>query len=290
VWRATSANQDALETLRSIYGGKIKRTSNSKAIHPWELRTESDVLRVLLAPDPLGDTPTYEKFGGRGRERSCDGQRCLQTTEQKGPDGGFVDSWVDCICFPLMEEAAKRGQAVPRNAVCSVTTRLSVMFEELPFGGTWTVKTGSEFAAREIPGMVELIRSTGGAMARVELRITKRAARGGAKQFNVPVIHPTETLVGLTAGAGRLGSPAATEAPALGAGSGPALPAGDARAKAKERLRALKANSDDPDSEAWEDWQTFLRVREERGWPAKIDEMSAAQFDDLELLLDDLEV
>lgn len=294
-WRIMSANRDALERLAERYGGKIIKSRNSKAHHPFELTTESDVLDVLLPPDPLGDTPIYEKFGPKGLERQCDGERCQRTTIDPADDGGLMVDEVPCICFPLIEKANATGGTVRRTDVCAQTTRLSVMFADIEFGGVWTMLTHSELAGDELPGMVALIQQqVGTGLAHAKLRISKRSSRGGTKKFNVPVLHPAASLNEMMAGAGVLTPASAGQ---LVAPTYAELPAAvteedvvdavvvDRRAELRAQTTALKERAEaDPDGESWVAWETLLREISEYGWPS-IKEMTDMQLDAYERLL-----
>src|SRR5690606_27647641 len=95
-------------------------------------------------PDPLGGTPIYELWGGKGCERRCDG--ITASTWQRGPEGP-EEVEQDCLCV------------AEGRLSCDVKTRLSVILPEIRFAGTWRLETKSEMAAEELPGMVDFIRS-----------------------------------------------------------------------------------------------------------------------------------
>lgn len=143
-WRVTSRNEGRLNIFAGMYGGTP---------HPWEghdgeyeLYTESSVLDVLLPVDSL--STTYEKWGSGGNQRRCDGEIC--TVPVQDPEGGHLDQ-VPCVC-------AERNWVVGEHAdACVLTARLGVIIPEVPGVGIWTLTTGSQYAAMELPGQVDTI-------------------------------------------------------------------------------------------------------------------------------------
>lgn len=207
-WRATSHDREAVEQIAAIYGGTVTEWSDPKvAAGQYEVVTDAREVRIVLPPDPLGDTPIYELWSGGGCQRRCDGVTCATTVQ--GPDGGEPGE-VDCIC-------AHKGALA-----CVVKTRLSVVLPDVKFAGIWRIDTNSEHAARELPGMVEMIATLIGAgqLPYAHLALEQRQKPG--KRFAVPVLRLPTTLEGLVAGRGQAG--------ALAPGNGPPANGGEIEA------------------------------------------------------------
>jgi hypothetical protein len=133
-FRFTSHDEAALGQVAALYGGTVVPWSDPKAAPgQFEVITTASEIKIILPPDPLGGTPIYERWGGGGCERRCDGITCGTLTQ--GPDG-IETVEVDCICTAKGEMG------------CDVHTRLSVMLAGVRFGGTWRLDTKSWNAAQ----------------------------------------------------------------------------------------------------------------------------------------------
>lgn len=179
-FRFTAPTSDDLQTLATIYGGEVKPWSNPKSEDRFELYSEASQIDVILPPDPLGDGPTYELWGGKGLARSCDGITCEQTAH--GPEGP-EQRQDPCLC----RQRQKRE--------CSAKLRLSVILPQLPLRGIWRFDTSSDLAADEMPGMVGLIlglQERG--LASAELRLERRQSMGGSHRFVVPALGVPATF------------------------------------------------------------------------------------------------
>lgn len=208
-FRFTSQDRTALEQVAEIYGGHVTPWDEPKAAPgQHQVITDANELRIALPPDPLGNTPIYELWGGGGCERRCDGETCERIT--KGQDG-FDLVQVDCICF-------RQG-----TLECQLKTRLSVLLPEVRFAGVWRLDTNGRNAAEELPGMVDLIRSLQDrgiirATMRVEWR--RQVIDGQTQEFAVPVLGVEQSLNELAAGQARLGALGTAQAPAGELGTG----------------------------------------------------------------------
>lgn len=205
VFRFTSNDRGAIEAIAERYGGTPKVWAGGPNGH-WEVKTDAREIPIALPPDPLGGTPLYELWSGKGSERRCDGEVC--EVLRSGPEGPEVVE-VACIC-------AQRNRLE-----CKVKTRLTVILREIAFGGGWLLETGGKNAAEELPGMVEAVQAVQArgfvsAVLALEKRTTKQEVEGKpiVHHFVVPVVRPAVTLEALAAGGGRvgLGSPASPEA------------------------------------------------------------------------------
>lgn len=203
-WRIMSSHRGALETLAREYGGEITPVVNQKAAHRLELVTESPTLNVVLPPDPLGDSPMYEKWGGKGQERLCDGVTC--TEFRVGREG--VDEIVKpCICRINGKE-------------CKPKLRLAVLITSVPMGGVWTFTSDSEQNAETIPGMVHMIQEYAQrGMPYATLTVKPASSWGGTQKYVLVDLAPVASLNELAAGGGTLTAGslhAAPQAPEMG--------------------------------------------------------------------------
>jgi hypothetical protein len=212
-FRFTSQSRVEIEAIAEQYGGKVGPWSDPKAPPgQWEVITDAHEIPVVLPPNPLGDGPTYEKWGGRGRERLCDG--ITMEVVRNGPEGP-EPAEEDCYC-------ARRGIRPGHKDACKPKLRLNVILPDLRFTGTWRLETSSDLACDEIPGMVDLLleQQDRGLVCGL-LRVEHRWSQGGHNRFVVPALGLSESLLGLVSGRARLGAlPGAEPAvPALNAGS-----------------------------------------------------------------------
>lgn len=194
-FRFTSHDREALNQIAEMYGGQVVPWSDPKAAAgQFEVITKAAEIRVLLPPDPLGNTPIYEQWGGGGCERRCDG--LVAQVLQTGPDGlEPVD--VACMC------------AASGEMVCDVKTRLTVILPEVRFAGVWRLDTKSWNAAQELPGMCDMIQSMQGrglSYATLGIKARRSVVAGKTKTFNVPVLGIGASIEQLAAGAARLGA------------------------------------------------------------------------------------
>lgn len=163
---------------------------------------------MVLPPDPLGDSPTYEEWSRGGLARRCDGIVCVEPT--RTPDGV---EFCEFACRCTAAEAL----------TCKPTTRLSVLLRDIPFGGTWRVESHGWGAFHELPGMVGLIerlQSSGLAKAYLGVRPETKAIAGQTNNWVEPYLRLDESVAEIAAGAAQLRSlGTAAPTPALEAGS-----------------------------------------------------------------------
>jgi hypothetical protein len=202
-FRFTSHDAEALTQIAAMYGGTVRPWSDPKAAEgQHEVITDAAEIRIVLPPDPLGETPIYELWGGGGCERRCDG--LTATVLQHGPDG-LEPIEVPCLCNARGEMA------------CSVVTRLNVILPEVRFAGVWRLDTKSWNAAQELPGMVELIQQMQGrglSYATLAIKQRRSIAGGETKKFMVPVLGVGASIEQLAAGQARLSALNTASAPA----------------------------------------------------------------------------
>lgn len=205
-FRFTSPHKEAIERIAEIHGGDVKPWSDDRARikNQWEVITPVSTITVMLPADGL--SVWYEKWGGGGCERRCDGVK-VTTLQIRGDDIDEVQS--PCIC-------------VAKNArECDPHTRLNIILPDVDFFGTWRLESKGWNAAAELPGMFDLIQniSASGRMVDAELSVHTRetVTAGKKRKFIVPSLAVRSTPQELAAG---------------GANSGPALARGGSSAPA----------------------------------------------------------
>ncbi|GAA0897886.1 hypothetical protein [Pseudonocardia zijingensis] len=214
-WVITSHSEGYVAAAAEAWGGTVERWNPLGGGAPqYRAITEAAALDAILPPgDPLSQA--YELWSGGGCARRCDG---ITETLSDRP----------CIC---RAEHGDDFHAQPKGSVCSATTRLNVFLPEMPDVGVWRVETHSFYAAQEMAGAVDLIRSAVGpdAVIPIRLRIENRTrkAQGKTKQYPVIVIELRGITTGQVLGASVMGGQqlaAQAQREALGA-SGPAAAA-----------------------------------------------------------------
>jgi hypothetical protein len=203
-FRFTCRRRDDIDILAGLYGGTVRPWSDPKSEDKWEVVSEATEIRVILPPDPLGDS-FYELWTGKGLRRRCDGV----TSEQPRPGPEGIEWWEgECVC---------RQRGIKE---CKPKLRLQLLLPELPLRGTWRFDTSSDQALDELPGMVQaLLNLQGEGLTRGLFRLERRQSQGGAQQFIVPALGIAESLEGLIAGRARLAAlPAAEPGPGVEAG------------------------------------------------------------------------
>lgn len=232
-FRFTSSDRAALEQVAAHYGGTVQPWSDDKAAEgQYEVITDAPEIRIALPADPLGGTPMYELYGGGGRERWCDGEKC--EVWEKGPDGPEPTE-VPCKCAAAGEMA------------CKPTVHLSVILPDVRGIGVWRLTTHSWNAAQEMPAMVAMIDSlqTEG-IQRAVLRIErKRSVQAGqTRKFPVPTLGLDASIEQLMAGEAAVGRLSAAAVPEIEAGPMPPDPVGGS--PAPDVLSVGSAESEEP--------------------------------------------
>lgn len=208
--RFTSPRQDVIEQLAVQYGGTARPWHDDKASpkDQFEVITTTSEIDVYLYPDGLNQS--YEKWGGGGCERRCDGVE-VTTVAPGGPDGPELTT-LPCIC------------AAKNLLECKLHTRLSVVIPSISFAGVWRVESKGRNASEELPGMFDMIASlqASGAMttARLGVRREQRMIAGKRNDYVVPYLAIPQSVRALQAGGANAQAIAASPAMgALGAGT-----------------------------------------------------------------------
>lgn len=201
-FRFTSHHRDQIDAIAAIYGGTVAAWDEPSASHPHQFQvvTAADRVRVAI-PGADALSQWYELWSKGGCLRRCDGETC----EVAGHDG---PAEVACPCFA---EGVRR---------CNLHTRLNVIIPDIAFRGAWRLETHSEYAAREIPGMVDLVigaAQRGFTTAELGLEERKVVRNGETKRFTIPTLTLAHTPEELLSGRAQL--------QALNPAPMPALPA-----------------------------------------------------------------
>lgn len=203
-WRITSRDLDQISLLADRYGGTVRQWAPGRGRQTeWEVLTESPTLEVIVPPNALGGTPVYELWSQAGLQRRCDG--VVLTIPSETPDGA-IQMEQACICDGTS------------NMQCKPITRLNVLLPDIPFQGVWMMEAKGWNAAKELPGMVDMvvaIQDQGFARATLALEKRTKTEHGNTTHFMVPVLRTPATLNELAAGGARLQSIGAGDTPAL---------------------------------------------------------------------------
>jgi hypothetical protein len=87
----------------------------------------------------------------------------------------------------------------PADRECKLTTHILVVLPDLPDVGVWRLRTGSWYAASELPGTLDLLLQTGVPLPPAVLAIDQRTVKrdGQTHRFNVPVLRIDRTITEL---------------------------------------------------------------------------------------------
>lgn len=218
-FRFTSPDRELVDKLAELYGGTVTEWKEPKANPPdqWQVTTTSNRIGVVLAPNCISQS--FEQWDGPSCLRRCDGIEVEVT--RPGPDGA-MPAIEACIC------------TAQGRRDCKAYTRIILILPQLPFRGVWRLQTTSDYALREIPGMLAVIHALSEAtgLIRVEMSISKRKVvrNGETKHFIVPTLTLPHTPEELAQGAAQLRALSASpEAPiaALPPVQAPILPDAD---------------------------------------------------------------
>ncbi|WP_437020065.1 recombination directionality factor [Streptomyces sp. enrichment culture] len=176
----TSHSREYVAAAAKLYGGKVEQwTPQRSTVAQWRVITEAPELQAIL---PAGDVlnQSYEKWGGGGCERRCDGVT-EQITRQP------------CVCLATYGEEWHRRS--PRQ-VCRPTSRIGVFLPDMPDLGVWRLETKSYYAADVLAGGLDtVLEATGGTgMLPVRMWIEQRTAVRDGETKNFPVVMVVPAL------------------------------------------------------------------------------------------------
>lgn len=215
-WVVTSHAEHYVQAAAEAWGGEPEKWQPlGGGAAQWRVITEASALDAILPPgDPLSQS--YELWSGGGCARRCDG---VTETLSDSP----------CLC---RDQHGDDFHEQPKGKVCSATTRLNVFLPDMPDVGVFRTETHSYYAAQEIAGAVDLIRSAVGPDAIIPIRLRieqrQRKAEGKTKNFPVVVVELRGITTGQVLGASVMGGrelAARAHAEALGPGANPAAAA-----------------------------------------------------------------
>lgn len=167
-FRFTSQSKRAIETVAQLYGGQPQPWTDAPAGEQWEVVTDATEIPVVLAPEKISFSQSYELWSGGGCRRRCDGEH---------------ESISDrpCLCDPEKRE-------------CKPHTRLSLMLADRPGAGLWRLDTSGWYAATELAGAIELAGILTGHLGRSLLPARLRLEEKAVKRPNPKNPDATITL------------------------------------------------------------------------------------------------
>ena len=204
-FRFTSTDKLALDQLASVYGGTVIKWHDAKANPPnqWQVITESDRIEVMCQPDSV--FASYEMWTGGGLQRQCDGETC-SVWERKRDD--VERSEIACVCA---------GQGMLE---CKPKTRMSVIFKDIKFAGTWRYESGGEEALNTLPTMLTLIdqlQAAAGGLMLVTMHLVPRqkVKAGQTRKYTVVEVRTGVTVQQMMAGQARYEVDAGSQTPEI---------------------------------------------------------------------------
>lgn len=218
-FRFTSPDATVINALAGLYGGTAKPWRDAKASPPdqFEVITQAKEIDVYLPANAL--SVWYELWSGGGVQRRCDGELCQIP---RTIPGGWEMGEAPCVCVAkgLME--------------CRPYTRMNVILPSIPFNGVWRLETKGWNAAKELPGMVNIIETMTrqGKLVEAKLHIQRRAQQtpAGKRNFVVPGVSIAHSAEEMIAGAATVTGvrPVTAGAPVAALEVGSHLPASSA--------------------------------------------------------------
>jgi hypothetical protein len=160
-FRFTSPARHLIGAVADLLGGEPQPWAGPNA-QPgqWEVITEADRMNITIPPGQ--DIDPWMEMWRRGM---CV-RRCDRQTEQLLK--------VPCQC---PADDVQRQADAARGRACKPTTRVSFMIQDLPGLGTWLYESHGYYAAAELPGVGEMIRTAGasGLLIPAQARIDQRS-------------------------------------------------------------------------------------------------------------------
>lgn len=171
-FRFTSPRRNLLDTIASLYGGKVEAWQPPKGNSQWHVITNATEVPVIIPPQDPAESQWFEMWSKGGCQRRCDGQQERLSGEP-------------CLCLA-------QG-CPPEQRDCKLHTRVRVMLADVPSMGCWRVDTGSYYAAVELPGIAAMLAMAQGVIPGkliLSQRTVTRTVQGAPKTFNfvVPVL------------------------------------------------------------------------------------------------------
>lgn len=233
VFRLTSPDEQAIRDLGILYGGTPKAWHQPSANPPdqFEVITEVNELRVFVPPGGL--SCFHEFWSGGGCIRRCDGITCEVAQADDMAE-------VPCLC---------KNENVMR---CKPHSRLKVILPEISFGGLWAMESTGWSAAHGLASMERLISQLQGDGRVVDamLVLEKEQTTGGRRQFVVPKLRLSASVLALVAGEASIGALHSGHGGMAELGTGtPPEPPGVAEGPIMGNGEQVQEWFDDPDSQ-----------------------------------------
>ncbi len=140
-FRFTSGSQPLIEAVAVLLGGDPQPWPEQAG--QWQVTTEASAVNVIIPPTEKAVDSWMEMWLPRMCVRRCD-----REIEQISGE--------PCMCPADDDERARLAQ---RGEACRPTTRLTVMIQDLPGLGTWMLESHGFYAAKELPGVAEVLAS-----------------------------------------------------------------------------------------------------------------------------------
>lgn len=191
-FRFTSASQELIEQIASLYGGTCAPWSND-GLSQFEVFTTSNRVPILLPPQPISQW--YEMWSGGGCQRRCDGVKNVLAGDKP----------CECPSDPIdRAELASKGRA------CKPTTRLNVVLRDVPGIGVWRLESHGFHSAVELPMVAEFLAqaTAAGTYLPADLALAPRFSKRpgvGRRDWLVPIIEVGATPSQLMSGEGLAG-------------------------------------------------------------------------------------
>lgn len=188
-WVITSHSEEHVRRAAELWGGNVERWKPlNSTTEQWRVITKAASIEAIITPgDPLNQY--NELWSAGGCQRRCDGNTELLSRKP-------------CLCAARFGEDWHQQK---KGTVCSATSRLNVMLEDVSGMGMWRAETHSFYAASEWGGMVDMVLAgtDGRGFLPIALRIEPRQVvrEGQTKKFPVVVVElrgvtPRQALAG----------------------------------------------------------------------------------------------
>lgn len=179
-FRLTSNDKRTLEAAARFYGGTVRAWPSGTQM--WQLTTEAGEMPIELSN--VATSTQYElwgQVGGKGSKQCL--RRCDGCEIKEGLEAGS-----DCKCPKDPKARASESKRKGSN-VCSLNCRLFVRLPEVPDVGLWQVTTGSFYAAKEVPAIMDGIEALAEMGAHIRARLAIDIRTGGGKKFPVLAVR-----------------------------------------------------------------------------------------------------
>jgi hypothetical protein len=182
-FRFTSRDHQVIDAVAALWDGTVEPWESPDG-QQWQVTTGTAEIRVIVPPEDLSFSQSFEQWSAGGCQVRCDGN---------------WDHIGDIACH-----------CDPEQRACKIHTRLSVVVPDLPGIGVWRLESHGYNAAVELQGIVDLC-TTKASMLPARLRLEQRSVKRVIKdklttlRFAVPVLDLDVNPMSLVAGAPAVG-------------------------------------------------------------------------------------